>query len=463
MGDRISKALSRAVRVAKLEGGFVVPTSLFMVLAAFATVSVGVGASIQAQQGTVRDQGTKSALQVAEAGVSQALLHFNRSSLNPCVGLAAGSGWCGPVTGAFNGGTFAYYVLPNTPADWSPCPPPQDSTRPARLEVVASGNLGDEVSRRIHVTACSSSGTGIFADYAVKGKDSIVLNAEAEIHAGTATNGSITLNNLAKQCGQAQVGVGQSMIQSGTTQYTSDTDCTQPSATYGQEELTLPTVNQGNAATSNQNSYFFAQNPVSGKLSDTCWNGLDADGTSGTCGQRELSINNNTSVTLQGGVYSFCKLVLRSNSALYVAAGAGVTIYFDSPEACGLSDGATQLEMHSSSRITTNGGPATNVSLLFVGSPSLRTRATLSSNTVVNSACGQNFVVYAPRTDLILNADSVYCGGIAGKTVTLNGRARIFPDSALQNWQLPNTPPHYEVARFVECTAAPQTPPDAGC
>ena len=53
------------------------PTVMFMLLAVFSVVSIGVVASIQAQSGSVRDQQTKSALASAEAGVSQALLHYN--------------------------------------------------------------------------------------------------------------------------------------------------------------------------------------------------------------------------------------------------------------------------------------------------------------------------------------------------------------------------------------------------
>src|SRR5688572_11202322 len=57
------------------DGGFAVPTVLFMLLAAFAVASVGAVASISSQRGVVRDQDTKEALTAAEAGVSQALLH----------------------------------------------------------------------------------------------------------------------------------------------------------------------------------------------------------------------------------------------------------------------------------------------------------------------------------------------------------------------------------------------------
>lgn len=457
---RFSKLLRRLQRDQR---GFAVPTAMLMTIAATGIVSVGVMTTVRTQSGTARDQGTKSALQVAEAGVSEALLHFNRSSSNPCVGLPAGSGWCGPVTGAFNGGTFAYYVLP-IDGDGSPCPlPGQNQTAASQLEFVASGDLGDGVTRRVNVTACSSSGAGMFADATVKGKDEINLDSNAEIHTNTATNGDINLSSNAKLCGGATVGVGEQLNQNGNSQHTSDFNCTQPTTEVGQEELSLPSVNQGDAATNNQNGYFFAVNKVSGNKVDACWNGLKANGSTGSCGSRELKVDSNSSVTLQGGVYSFCKLTLRSNSSLFVAAGAEVWIYFDSPEACGLPDGAVQLEMTSNSRITSNSGGATKVNLLFVGSPDLSTTALLNSNTAVNGACEQNFVIYAPHTDVVLNSNSTYCGGLAAKTLHLDSNARVYTDSSVQDWQLPNTPPHYEVARFVECGGVATGVPNTGC
>src|SRR4051794_10076122 len=94
-------------RRARKEDGFIVPTTLFMVLGALAIVMVSVIASIQAQSGTTRDLRSKSALQAAESGVNQALLRYNTyanvgaplTGAFPCVtadgGRAAPSqGWC---------------------------------------------------------------------------------------------------------------------------------------------------------------------------------------------------------------------------------------------------------------------------------------------------------------------------------------------------------------------------------
>jgi hypothetical protein len=467
MGNRFRKAMGRAGRVAKRDSGFAVPISLFMVLAAFATVSVGVVASVNVQGGTVRDQGTKSAVQVSEAAVNEALLHYNRikpSDTNPCSpvtsSLPDGSGWCPAVSGSFNGAPYAYQVHPYT-----------DGNNKWILDVVGTSTVNN-ASRRVAVRASASSSWEVFADYQVKAGEWIQLDSNAEIRAGTATNGNITLNSNARQCGQASVGIGKQLVTGANPGYFQNHSCTTPYDVVNQEQLILPSVNQGDAATVNDNGNFFASNPISGKPRDACWNELKGDGTAGTCGPRELDLSQNTAVTLVSGVYSLCKLTMSSNTALYVTGvdpvenpdDPGVTIYFDSPENCGYTEEpVVQLEMDSNSRITPVGGDPSKVKLLFVGSEDLATEVHMSSNTYIPASCEQNFVLYAPLSDVILNSNSTYCGGLAGKTLHLDSNARVWIPPVPIDFEIPATAPHYEIERFVECSAAPQTPPDSGC
>jgi hypothetical protein len=122
MWNRGEQAVRRSRPLGR-EGGFAVPTVLFMLLAAFAVASVAAVASMSSQRGVVRDQDTKEALTSAEAGVSQALLHYNRvpaEEPNTCVVSNGGTlfvaapvdGWCQQVQGSSGSGTFAYTVAP---------------------------------------------------------------------------------------------------------------------------------------------------------------------------------------------------------------------------------------------------------------------------------------------------------------------------------------------------------------
>ncbi len=462
----VNRLVSRIFSRLASERGFAIPTVMLMTVAAMGVATVGVMASIQGQSGVVRDQGTKTALEVAESGVNQALLYYNRG-VAPCTPAGEGD-WCGPVTGmSVNGGAVAY---------WSRLVSGKDcgvGNEVDCVEIVSQGTVGG-VTRRVDVSASTvpteeSAGPGPFATAGVLSLESMSLDSNAAIHTGASTNGNLTLRSNAKQCGQASVGIGKEMKMEGNSKYYSNSKCTTSYSTYLKQELTLPPVNQGDATTNNDNGRFFTQDLVSGNKADACWNGFTAEGKKTTnCGTRALLVDNNSALTLSGSVYSFCKLTLRSNSALYVKAGSNVTIYFDSPEACGYASGTKQLDLQSNSRITSATGSPISVAMLFVGSETRSTKILLNSNTTVNGPCDQNFVIYAPRSEVELNSNSRFCGAIAGKTVHLDSNSEVWSASGSESFslpglELPETAAHYTPYRFLECSAVEANPPDAGC
>ena len=467
------RAIRSRSRLGDEERGFAVPTVMFTLLGVFAVVSIGVVASIQAQGGAVRDQQTKSALATAEAGISQALLHYNGDFIppasQPClvpsgsfVGAASvqSGGWCAPVTGSDGAGTYTYQVKPTA----------------GTIEVVSSGNFNG-VSRRVDVTAKSASGQQVFFDAGVKTQNGINLDANAEIHSGSATGGDITLASNAKQCGLASVGNGHHLTTAGNAAYYQQTGCTTQlnPASVTQQDITLPPVNQGDAATNNDNvritNAVATNGPtpkdlISGNKSDVTWNSTT----------RQLAIDHNSSMTLTGSTYSFCKLTLKSNSALYIAAGQTVNIYFDSPEHCDVPPGTlpvdnsshpeygtTQMDLSSNTRITSATGTPAKVAIYFVGSQTRLTNLLMSSNTQIAGSCVQNFIIYAPLTHIELNSNSQYCGALAGQSLHMDSNAEVFTDADSQAFVLPGTAPHYAVSQFVECTAASSSPPNNGC
>ncbi|CAN5122919.1 hypothetical protein BH24ACT23_BH24ACT23_08780 [soil metagenome] len=427
------------------EAGVAVPVVIFMMLAALAVGTVGAVASISVQKGTSRDQDSKEAFALADAGVSQALLHYNRVPLTaaqPCVASSGGAlyvtvpigGWCPPVSGSNEQGSFSYAVAPGD----------------GEIEIVSTGVASGE-TRRVDVLAKSSSGQAVFADASVKSLENLTLDAEAEIRANSATNGNMILSSNARLCGVGSVGVGRTLELISNAQHYASSDCTGTGTTLN-APLTLPAVNQGDAPTVNHNGRFFSQDFRTGGNKVT-W----------TASTRTLNLSSNSSVTLGGSTYSFCKLEMSSNTALYVAPGASVRIYFDSPEACGLPSGATQIDLSSNARITSaSGGPA-NVALMLVGSDTRETWGHLNSNTQVAGVCEQNFVIYGPRTRFDFDSNSVFCGAIAAKSIHMDSNARFYTDSGAQNFIIPSTHDHYEPSGFVECKSAAASPPDAGC
>ena len=104
--------------------------------------------------------------------------------------------------------------------------------------------------------AKSVSGQQVFFDAGVKTQNGINLDANAEIHSGSATGGDITLASNARQCGLASVGIGHHLTTAGNAGYYQQADCTtqlNPASTT-QQNITLPPVNQGDAATNNDNA-----------------------------------------------------------------------------------------------------------------------------------------------------------------------------------------------------------------
>ena len=462
MGERFAIGLKSSRARARSDRGMAVPTVLMMLLAASAIAGVAATSAIRAQHGTSRDSDTKTALPAAEAGVSQALLHYNRiatTTATPCLVSNGGqvtlqattNGWCAPSTGQLDGRTFSYQVRPTSGA----------------LEIVSTGN-SDGVTRRVDVGARSSSGQQMFSEATVLAQDWINLSSNAQVLTGLKTNGDLTMSSNARICGGASVGIGRQMTASSNAVWYQDyanlacAGLMDPNS-VPHAPLTLPPVNQGDAVTNNDNGRFFSLDLISGNRGLVCWNHTNGDGTAGSCGSRELRLSSNSSVTLGGDTYSFCKLTMSSNTNLLISAGASAKIYFDSPEACGLAPGTQQLSLDSNSRITSSGAGPTNTAMYFVGSGTQPTAINLASNTQVAGDCEQNFVIYAPRTNITINSNSRYCGAIAGKTIQVDSQATLYADDGSRNFLLPAAAPHYVVDRFVECTGPAASPPSAGC
>lgn len=459
------------VRLAS-EAGFAVPTVTLMMVAALGMAGVAVSTSIQGQGGAVRDQRTKSALGIAESGVEQALLRYNRyglvSEAAPCAPVGGtvpeADGWCPEVSTTVSGYPLSYRVRPESTEM------PSGDIAWTEMEVVSIGSLAG-VTRRVDLIANSSAGQDIFSKASVKSEDWIHLEPNTEIHAGSATNGDIIIGDNARQCGTATVGIGKNMDNEG--EYSTDIECGTAGGEPAEQEIDLPPVNQEDAPTVNDNGRLFTEDKISGKgnlKKAACLDGLNGLGEADdSCGERELRIGNNASVTLGGSVYSFCKLTLVSNSALYIdpPPGETTTIYFDSPEACDYDeDPVVQLQLNSNSRITPVSGDASEVALLFVGSTSQGTKVVLDSKTALNDPvlCSQNFILYGPYTDIELRSNTSLCGAVAGKSVHLKQNSEIWTSSGVEEFFLPLVAPHYAPTRFIDCsTATPTVAPDEGC
>ena len=404
-------------------------------------------------RGSVRDESSKDALAAADAGVQLALLRQNQvavSESNPCVAGSAGTfaagpvgegGWCPAFDGTAGDASFSYRVTP-----------PVDSELTSRIQIVATGTAAG-TTRRVHVLAESPRANAVFAENSVIGKDFVHLDANSRVFANTGTNGSITVTGNADLCGSAQYGVALN-----PSNY-SGPDCP---PTYGfssaQGTLALPPIDQGDVASVNDNDRIDPSNPaapdtISGNRADVSWDPVN----------RTLMLNSNSTLTLGGENYSLCRLELRSNTALIVAAGAKVRIFFDKPENCPTLGPGPQIKLDSNSKLTTTDGIPASLQLLVVGSddPNVTSDNVLMSS---NSKTTMPVVLYAPNSAIELNSNATLLGAIAGQSVHLDSNAQVTSHASASNLEIP-LPLIYRQTQFVECTSnpAPADAPSSAC
>jgi hypothetical protein len=440
---------SLLARLRSDERGMAVPTALLATIAGMGLVTAASLSTIHAQRGTSGDEDRKTALAAADAGANLALLRQNKvlaSSVNqayPCVGPGSGGtlvgtgpaadGWCPAVSGSVGGSTYSYRVSPYNSV-----------TRQAMI--VSTGTSGNS-SRRIAMLTRVQTGASVFGAERAIGRDWIRLDSNADVRVSVGTNGDILMDSNAAICGNIRHGIGH-----GLTMYSNAHQCSGYSVI--EENRDLPPLNEAKRLalqTSNSNGRFFTLDTRS--TPDVTWQSST----------RTLTLNSNSTLTMGGTDYFLCRLILDSNAGLIMASGASVRIYFDTPEACGLAPGTPQIELRSNTYITSTGyDPSQGLyqmpGLYMFGSEAIASRAHFHSNTQV----ANEFILYAPHTDIEMNSNATYIGAIAGKTLDVDSNARILSDANMVIPEL-DIPTRYSGERYVECTGAVASPPDANC
>lgn len=446
------------------ERGMAVATALIAMTVAFALSSAAVVYSVNTQHGTVRDHSAKESVAAADAGANVALMRMNQfskavSAANPCVGMsgsmlvvthAEADGWCPQITGTVGNATYSYRVGPSTTA----C---GEST--SCLVAVGTSN---GVSRRIEVDLGTSTVGGAFSHAGVLGQETIKLENSANIRVGVGTNGNVELSNGASICGDIRHGVGKK-----TTFENNSSQCSGYVKTEGNE--TLPPVSSfmpTNIATENSDYRLVkctGTNVPTGCQSDSytkSW-GSTVPWNATT---RTIEPAQNSTVTLTGGDYFICKLVLGNNAHLIMGAGATVRIFFDTPENCGAKAGETYepIKVENNADITSSGYQPTEDKFAVPGLY-VQGSTTIPTKIVFNNNGGSNqFVLYAPNSSVYLENKATFKGAIAGKTVYLGNNVTVEQDEGFEPPQLGGST-LYSRQLYVQCTGATATPPNANC
>jgi hypothetical protein len=454
------------------ESGFAVATALVAMTIAFSFASAAVVYSVNTQHGAIRDHNSKEAIAAADAGANVALMRMNQfskavSAANPCVGLsgamlvathAEADGWCPQLTGVVGSATYSYRIGPSTTACSS-----------STSCVVAVGTASG-VSRRVDVTLGASTVGGAFSHAGVLGKEDITLENNANVRVGVGTNGNVTLSNHASICGDIRYGIGKK-----TTFENSSSQCSGYVKSEGEE--TLPPVSSfipTNIGTENSD-YRLVQcttETKTTKLPTGCQSDSYTKKWEATipwnATTRTIEPAQNSTLTLTGGDYFICRLYLGNNSHLIMGAGAAVRIFFDTPENCGIKANEAQIRVENNADITSSGYQPNESKfslpgLYVLGSTTIPTKIVFSNNSKsANTESTDEFVLYAPNTNVYLENHGTFKGAIAGKTVYLGNHATVEQDEGFEPPKLGGST-LYSRQSYVECTGATGTPPNANC
>jgi hypothetical protein len=407
-------------------------------VASFALASVAVMSSIDVQQGTKRDHDSKEAIAAADAGANLALLRLNRfvpylSTTTPCIGPGGESqkatgGWCPATTTQSTGnGRFSYTISAYAPGQ--------------SLNIVSVGNSGT-VSRRVNVSLLSEGGKNVFADEKLIGQDWIEISgSSAKIETDVGTNGSITTSGHPTICGDDRHGPGKE----------APTPSCNGVKTEGIKNLP-PVIPPTNIATENSNC----------RLSQNCAIIKEVDpwtkSNPWTSKTRVIEMHNSQATLTMGGKdYLVCGLFINGGT-LYMAAEANVRIFVDTPEHCGLSSGAVQVEISGNATIKSTGLiPAQGLfnvpGIYMLGNGAVKLEGT---------GAGNELMLYAPQSTIDIGGTAEWKGMIAGKTLTIHGTPLITSNSNIKEPVLPLSS-LLKRTRYVECTGASSTPPNANC
>ena len=437
---------------------------------ALAVLTLVAGLSTVAARGAVvtqhqshRDANAKRGIQAALSGLNAAAYRTNllqpggqqcvvKDTATGALGLATvqADGWCSPETETLSdGAVFSMRVSSATNVSGGGG---QDLLE---RKVISTGT-SNGVARRVEMIMRAAVAPESFPlDYSLVSKNDLTISNNANADGGVASNGDITISNNGRVCGNATPGPGKTVSLSNN-----GIMCTGTSTSPAPVAFNFPPVDQGSAATVNDNDRITKAKTGTGTPRDTC---SGCGNISWSAATRVLQVGNNSSLTLTGDVYSFCAMTIGNNATLRIAPRTTpLRIYIDSPEACGGGAGMGSVTVSNNGLIQNlNTSPAT-LQLYVLGSTSINTTVTIANNG--STGAGTTLFVYAPNSTATLAENSYVTGSVIAKSINFQNNARIVYDPSVKSLASGSTIPIYSQETYKEC-ASQQTgiAPDSGC
>jgi Tfp pilus assembly protein PilX len=468
----------------KDDTGIAVPIALAVLLVTLLLSAVAVAVAVNTNALSNRDTNSMEAVQGADAGVREAIYLLNSyrpdaadSTGNHCPTYpsstttnGSASGLCAPVNATLaNGASFTYWVS-GVLASGQACAGVTVDSSASTIDQRCITALGtaNGVKARVQERAVAYTSTPVFPD-AIFGTQSVTINNNETINASNppaliGTNQTLTVGGGRTVIDGYQLppgatcsgcngvtnngpttGIGQkypnptpidpkssakntsspfdtvSTFQGGTCTPSSPPPAgwVQTNCNYRiQRGITYPGCVSGGATVSDCDPGG-TKKPLS--ISTPCSSGcFDPVG-------RVLSLGNNQSLVLGGGVYNFCGLSLGNNSQITIAPGAQASIYVDSPAdpnsgAAGSStnppcaSGTGTFSMSQNSSI--NGASALDAQIYVYGDP---THSPPNNTVSLQNNSGSIFALDAPfsQVNISPSTNTTFTGAITGWSVTL--------------------------------------------
>ena len=452
--------MERLAALARNERGLALPASLAVLFMVAGLATVTARAAITSDHQSLRDRNVKQALQAANAGLAAALYRTNlmQPGSMQCaykdptsgaltVGALQGDGWCQEQVEVLGEGATFTMRISGAQALHA------NGQALSRRTAVSTGVVNG-VQRRLRLQMNAGTGEPVFPlNYALVSLAGLTLPNSVRINGGVGSNGNILLRNSAYGCGDITPGPGKSVSVTNQASICDGSDTTPAT-----ESFNLQPVDQGTAPTDNDNERI--GNPPATNSPDPCTDCSNIDWNPAT---RVLRLRQNSTLTLGGGLYSFCSLEVENTAQFKIAVrplGTGTRIFIDSPENCGGSDMGSVRVRNSATILNLNSDPTT-FQLMVVGSPDIATEVALDN---VDFAADVVMAVYAPYSTIRVQGAGHLVGAVAARSIDLRNSSQITYHERIADITTGNPLRLFKPEHYIECTAAPTgSTPESGC
>jgi len=182
--------------------------------------------------------------------------------------------------------------------------------------------------------------------------------------------------------------------------------------------------------------------------------------------KKELTLDNNSTLTLGGYNYLVCKLVVEGGK-LYMPFNTEVNVYIDTPQHCGLAPGSVQFAVMNNGEILSTAFNPSQESyaipnIYLLGESKVYLKGNPSNVTTEKGATSNEIMIYGPQSTIEFDGTATWKGMVAGRKVIIKGNGRIESSS---KFKLPEkkVQPLFERTHYVECTGSSSSVPNTNC